>query len=186
MWYKTLYWNRGTSRRFWALKFANFSSNENVQNIENNENLQNITFSLKLSKSPLKMGQLCTFLNKLFVVRITIDLGFKRFFCDTWSRACKTRSESLETNNPPVRRKKLSDRSKNYIYVNSLPSATLWIFWRIFDFSLLQTSSRYLLTSALKVASEKSDAWSMHVSHSPRCIIVASLVNYMPATSLET
>jgi len=27
--------------------------------------------------------------------------------------------------------------SKNYIYVNSLPSATLWIFLRIFDFSLL-------------------------------------------------
>ena len=102
MWYKTLYWNRGTSRRsVWALKFANFSSNENVQNIENNENLQNITFSFKLSKSPLKMGQLCTFLNKLFVVRITIDLVFKRFFCDTWSRACKTRSQSRETNNTP-------------------------------------------------------------------------------------
>ena len=28
---------RGTSRRFWALKFAIFSLNENVQNIENNE-----------------------------------------------------------------------------------------------------------------------------------------------------
>ena len=53
---------------------------ENVQNIENNENLQNITFSFKLSKSPLKMGQLCTFLNKLFVVRITIDLVFNDFF----------------------------------------------------------------------------------------------------------
>ena len=25
----------------------------------------------------------------------------KRFFCDTWSRAWKTRSESRETNNPP-------------------------------------------------------------------------------------
>ena len=29
--------NRGTSGRFWALKFAIFSWNENVRNIENNE-----------------------------------------------------------------------------------------------------------------------------------------------------
>ena len=74
----------------------------------------------------------------------------KRFLCDTPSRACKTRSESRETNNPPVRLKYLSDRRKNNIYVISLPSATLWIVLRIFDFSLLQTSGRYLLTSALK------------------------------------
>ena len=45
--------------------------------------------------------QLCTLLNKLFVVRIRIDLNFKTIFCDTWSRAWKTRSESRETNNPP-------------------------------------------------------------------------------------
>ena len=37
---------------------------------------------------------------------------------------------------------------------------------------------------SIKVASEKNDAWSMF--HSPRCIIVATLVNYVPATSLET
>ena len=37
---------------------------------------------------------------------------------------------------------------------------------------------------SVKVASEKNDAWSMF--HSLRCIIVASLVNYVPATSLET
>ena len=37
---------------------------------------------------------------------------------------------------------------------------------------------------SIKVASEKNDAWSM--SHSLRGIIVVSLVNYVPATSLET
>ena len=37
---------------------------------------------------------------------------------------------------------------------------------------------------SINVASEKNDAWS--VFHSLRCIIVASLVNYVPATSLET
>ena len=37
---------------------------------------------------------------------------------------------------------------------------------------------------SVKVASEKNDAWSMF--HSRRCIIVASLLNYVPATSLET
>ena len=37
---------------------------------------------------------------------------------------------------------------------------------------------------SIKVASEKNDAWSMF--HSPLCIIVASLVNYVPAMSLET
>ena len=38
---------------------------------------------------------------------------------------------------------------------------------------------------SIKVASKKNDAWSMF--HSPRCTIVASLVNYVPATtSLET
>ena len=35
----------------------------------------------------------------------------------------------------------------------------------------------------IKVASEKNDAW--YIFHSPRCIIVASLVNYVPATSLN-
>ena len=44
------------------------------------ENVQNITFSVKLRKSPLKCVQLCTFLNTLFVVRITIDLVFKTIF----------------------------------------------------------------------------------------------------------
>ena len=39
--------------------------------------------------------------------------------------------------------------------------------------------------SELKVCgSEKNDAWS--VFHSPRYIIVTSIVNYVPATSLET
>ena len=37
---------------------------------------------------------------------------------------------------------------------------------------------------SIKVASEKNDAWSMF--HSLRCIIVASLVNYVLATSIET
>ena len=37
---------------------------------------------------------------------------------------------------------------------------------------------------SIKVASEKNDARSMF--HSPRCIIVASLVSFVPATSLET
>ena len=36
----------------------------------------------------------------------------------------------------------------------------------------------------VQVASEKNYAWS--TLHSPRCIIVASLVNYVRATSLET
>ena len=48
----------------------------------------------------LKCVQLCTFVNKLFVVSITVDLNFKTIFCDTWSWAFKTRSESRETNNP--------------------------------------------------------------------------------------
>ena len=39
-------------------------------------------------------------------------------------------------------------------------------------------------TISIKVASEKNDAWS--VFHSPRCIIVTSLVYFVPATSLET
>ena len=37
---------------------------------------------------------------------------------------------------------------------------------------------------SIKVASEKNDAWSMF--HSPQFIIVAKLVNYVPAMSLET
>ena len=37
---------------------------------------------------------------------------------------------------------------------------------------------------SIKVASDKNNAWSMF--HSPRCVIVATLVNYVPATSLET
>ena len=37
---------------------------------------------------------------------------------------------------------------------------------------------------SIKVASEKNDAWSMF--HSPQGIIVASLVNYVPATNLES
>ena len=37
---------------------------------------------------------------------------------------------------------------------------------------------------SIKVASEKNDAWSMF--YSPRCTVVASLVSYVPATSLET
>ena len=40
------------------------------------------------------------------------------------------------------------------------------------------------LAISIKVASEKNDASSMF--HSPRYIIVVSLVNYVPATSLET
>ena len=45
------------------------------------KNLQNITFLFKLSKSPLKMCKIIsTFLNTLFVVRITIDLVFKTIF----------------------------------------------------------------------------------------------------------
>ena len=44
------------------------------------KNLQNIALSLKLIKSPLKCVQLCTFPNKLFAVRITIDLIFKTIF----------------------------------------------------------------------------------------------------------
>ena len=51
------------------------------------KNVQNITFSFKLSKSPLKM---------CIIMYFTDD-----FFCDTWSGACKTPSESRETNNPP-------------------------------------------------------------------------------------
>ena len=52
----------------------------------------------------------------------------------------------------------------------------------VFAFPL---SSRLVYTPiSIKVASEKNDAWS--VFHSLRCIIVASLVNYVPATSLET
>ena len=41
-----------------------------------------------------------------------------------------------------------------------------------------------IYTYSINVAWEKNDAWSMF--HSSRCIIVASLVNYVPATSLET
>ena len=41
----------------------------------------------------------------------------------------------------------------------------------------------YSTPISIKVASEKNDAWS--IFHSPRCIIVASLVNYVPATSLN-
>ena len=44
-------------------------------------------------------------------------------------------------------------------------------------------TERYIPIS-IKVGSEKNDAWSMF--HSLRCIIVASVVNYVPATSLET
>ena len=45
--------------------------------------------------------QLCTLLNKLFVVSITMVWILKIFFCDTWSRGWKTRSQKRETNNPP-------------------------------------------------------------------------------------
>ena len=44
------------------------------------KNLQNVTFSFKLSKSPHKMYVIMYFSNKLFVVRITIDLIFKTIF----------------------------------------------------------------------------------------------------------
>ena len=85
---------------------------------------------------------------------------WKGFFRDTPSRASKTRPESRETDNAPVRLKWLSDRSKTYIYVNSLPSSTLWIFLRSFDFSFLQTSGRYLLTSALNwVLGQQTSNW---------------------------
>ena len=41
----------------------------------------------------------------------------------------------------------------------------------------------YSTPISIKVASEKNDAWS--IFHSPRCIIVASLPNNVPATSLN-
>ena len=51
--------------------------------------------------------------------------------------------------------------------------------------NLVQQETRVLNTPiSIKVASEKNDARSMF--HSPRCIIVASLVSFVPATSLET
>ena len=49
----------------------------------------------------------------------------------------------------------------------------------------LRKSWQVYTPTSIKVASEKNDAWSMF--HSPRCTIVASVVNYVPATmSLET
>ena len=42
---------------------------------------------------------------------------------------------------------------------------------------------------SIKVTSEKNDAWCMMHDPcfiAPQCIIVESLVNYVPATSLET
>ena len=47
-----------------------------------------------------------------------------------------------------------------------------------------QLASIWYTPISIKVASEKNDAWSMF--HSPRCITVASQVNFVPATSLET
>ena len=52
-----------------------------------------------------------------------MDLNFKTIFCDTWSRACP-RTSNLEANNPPVRRKKLSDRSKNL-------TKSFWVFFSV-------------------------------------------------------
>ena len=51
------------------------------------------------------MVQLCTLLNKLFVVLITMDLNFKTIFLQHMVSGLETRSESRETNNPPVRGK---------------------------------------------------------------------------------
>ena len=50
--------------------------------------------------------------------------------------------------------------------------------------SLSSEGRRGIRISSIKVASEKNDAWSMF--HSPRSTIVASLINYVPAKSLET
>ena len=47
-----------------------------------------------------------------------------------------------------------------------------------------KSSFKIVFAYSIKVASEKNDAWSMF--HSPRFIIVAKLVNYVPAMSLET
>ena len=62
--------------------------------------LQNITFTVKLSGSPLKMSTIMYFSE--YVIRcfdcfaLQLIWFLKRFFCDTRSRACETRSESRE------------------------------------------------------------------------------------------
>ena len=70
----------------------------------------------------------------------------------------------------------LSNEFKTKTKVNNVTCCTMQLF------------CKYLLNDvwpiSIKVTSKKNDAWSMF--HSPRCIIVASLVNYVPATSLET
>ena len=124
------------------------------------KNLQNITFSFKLSKSPLKMCIILFWISYLLFA-LQLIWFLKRFFRYTPSRACKTRSESRETNNPhtpppPPQYIYYNHRiKKNITYINSSPSTTLWIFLRIFDLSLLQTSRRYLRTSALKLLNMK-------------------------------
>jgi len=62
------------------------------------KNLQNITFSFKLSKNVFNyvLFWIIYLLSALQWIWI-----LKRFFCDTWSRVWKTRSESREINNPP-------------------------------------------------------------------------------------
>ena len=101
----------------------------------------------------------------LFALRLTWFL--KRLFRDqdTPSRACKTRSGGAKPIIPPYVENNYRIEVKiTFTDFNSLPSATLSIFWRIFDFSLLQTSlfiGRYLQTSALKCDTEfnVSETW---------------------------
>ena len=66
----------------------------------------------------------------------------------------------------------------------NLQNVNFFIFIQLIWIWILSVNSaRYMLIS-IKAASEKNDAWSMF--HSPQCIIVTSLVYYVPATSLET
>ena len=60
----------------------------------------------------------------------------------------------------------------------------LFVYLFNYSFSLVFLVVYLYTPISIQVASEKNNAWSMF--HSPRCIIVASPVNYVPTTNLET
>ena len=82
-----------------------------------------------------------------------------------------------------VRRNTLSNANSNTQTnvhsgpVTSVHQMHLWNY-HMYTTTLLHTPI------SIRVASEKNEAWSMF--HSLPCIIVAGLVNYVPAVSLET
>ena len=129
-----------------------------------------------------------TNLDKLFFIKHIInDKNSIQFPFDTWNnfRMAQRLSEQLHTFFGKVwksLRKIVGNMQKQLGHFQKLLSKQEenlmhQLIW-------LRKSWQVYTPISIKVASEKNDAWSMF--HSLRCIIVASLVNCVPATSLET